>query len=234
MTQKLGGLYAVLRPAWAYMALQRLIARKDARRVLVERYIQPRPGDRIVDIGCGPGAMLPYLGEVDYIGVDMDAGYVENAQRRFGERGRFIRGEVSDVAVQIAGQADIVLAIALLHHLDDKQARTLFRSAATLLKRGGRLVTIDCVWTSPQNPIARLMIAADRGKSTRFRAEYEALASEAFSRVESHLHGDFLRLPYDHCVMVCREPREEVTRDATLESEELERVGAPATAHLQN
>ncbi|HEU5018866.1 MAG TPA: class I SAM-dependent methyltransferase [Pseudolabrys sp.] len=204
MTQSLGGLYSALRLPWAYSALQRVIARKDARRVFVDRYVQPRAGDRVIDIGCGPGAMLDYLGEVDYVGLDLDPNYIRSASRRYGNRGRFIHGDAANIVDHIDAQADIVLAVALLHHLDDAQARSLFSAAAKFLVPGGRLVTLDCVWTVPQNPIARFLIAADRGKNTRTSAAYSALAHESFSTVEVHLRDDLLRLPYDHCIMVCR------------------------------
>lgn len=206
MAQSIGGLYSVLRLPWAYSALQKVIARGDARRLLVERYIRPRAGDRVVDIGCGPGAMLDYLGNVDYTGIDADEGYIADARGRYGTRAAFIHGHAEEAAGRIAGKADIVLAIAVLHHLDDAQARALFRAAAAMLKADGRLITSDCVYLSPQNPIARFLIALDRGKSTRTREQYVTLAKGSFERVESHLHHDMLRVPYDHCVMVCSKP----------------------------
>lgn len=203
MAQRLGGIHAALRLPFIYSALQLAIARTDTRRVVADRYIKAKKGDRVVDIGCGPGGMLPYLEGTDYIGIDLDPNYIEAATRTYGSRGRFLQGDVAQVADRIGGKADVVLAIALLHHLDDGQARALFRAAADLLRPGGRLVTLDCVWTARQNPIARALIAADRGRSTRTREGYLALAHEVFSSVDAHLHHDLLRVPYTHCVMVC-------------------------------
>ena len=208
MAQSIGGIYAALRLPWIYSALQLAIARTDTRRLVTDRYIRANKGDRVVDIGCGPGGMLPYLDGTDYIGIDLDPNYVEAATRNYGDRGRFIQGDVTQVAEQIRGQADIVLAMALLHHLDDRQARALFGAAANLLRPGGRLVTLDCVWTTPQNPIARAIIAADRGKNTRSQEGYVALAKEFFPLVDVHLHDDLLRVPYTHCIMICHKEAE--------------------------
>ena len=207
MAQNVGGLYSALRLPWVYSALQSAIARGDARQFMVDNYIKPRPGERVIDIGCGPGTMAAYLGDVDYIGVDLDPNYIASARREYGSRGRFIQGDVSDVAVRVGEQADIVLAIALLHHLGDEQAHTLFAAAARLLKPGGRLITLDCVWVPHQNIIARMLIAADRGRNTRDQEQYRALAGRHFASIEIHLRDDLLRLPYNHCILLCRDPR---------------------------
>ena len=201
--QRLDGVYSVLRLPWVYSAAMKAIARQDARRLLVERYIQPKARDRVIDIGCGPGSMLEFLGDVNYTGVDLDPAYIANARRRYGSAGEFVCGPAEQAADRITGTADIVLGVALLHHLDDAQAEGFFQAAAKMLKSGGRVVTLDCVYLESQNPISRLLIAMDRGKNTRRREQYAALAKGSFQQVESYLHQDLMRVPYDHCIMVC-------------------------------
>ncbi|MGB6534931.1 MAG: class I SAM-dependent methyltransferase [Xanthobacteraceae bacterium] len=203
MAQRLGGLHSVLRFAWAYSAFQSVVARGDSRRVFTTRYIRPRPGDRVVEVGCGPNPMLEYLEDVDYIGLDLEARYIESARRRYGGRGKFICGRAEDAAERLGGEADIVLGMALLHHLDDTQAHTFLRAAAGILKPHGRLITIDPVRLPSQHPVARLLIALDRGQNIRAREQYVGLASRSFTEVDSCVHGDLLRVPYDHCMMVC-------------------------------
>ncbi len=207
MAQSTRGLYSLLRLPGAYTAFQQTIARGDPQRMLTERYIRPHPGDRVVDVGCGPGVMLEYLGEVDYTGIDIDAGYIESARRRYGKRAEFICDRAEEAVERLAGKADLVLGKALLHHLDDPQARAFLRAAAAILKPGGRLITFDNVHLSPQRRVARLLIALDRGKNVRTLDQYVALAKQSFASVESYLHHDLLRVPYDHCVMVCSNPR---------------------------
>jgi SAM-dependent methyltransferase len=203
MSQSLGGLYSILRLPAAYFVLQKALARGDAERVFTERYVRARPDDRVIDVGCGPGRMLDYLGDVRYTGIDLDPGYIESARRRYGSRSEFICGSAEEAVTRLSGEADIVLGKALLHHLDDSQAQAFLRAAAAILKPAGRLVTIDPVRLPSQRPFARLLVALDRGKNVRTREQYIELVTQSFAKIEGYLHGDFLRVPYDHWVMVC-------------------------------
>ena len=98
---------------------------------------------------------------------------------------------------------DIVLALGLLHHLNDAVAVDVMELAAKALKPGGRLVTIDPCFDPLQNPIARLLIRGDRGQNVRDRAGYEALASVFFkSPLVKVRHTSWI--PYTHCIMECQ------------------------------
>ena len=41
----------------------------DVWRVHTREYIQPRAGEKVLDIGCGPADILEYLPGVDYLGL---------------------------------------------------------------------------------------------------------------------------------------------------------------------
>ena len=83
------GIYALLQSPQIYAGLLRLLARKGTRHVIAEEYIRAQPGDHIVDVGCGPGTMLPYLGAVNYTGFDLNQAYIEWAQKAYRGRGDF-------------------------------------------------------------------------------------------------------------------------------------------------
>ncbi|EUA32283.1 putative methyltransferase type 12 [Mycobacterium intracellulare] len=82
---------------------------------------------------------------------------------------------------------DIAIVSAVLHHMDDAQANELFGLLRQVLKPGGRVVTLDPVFTERQNPIARLIISLDRGRHVRSPASYEALARAAFTDVRGQV-----------------------------------------------
>lgn len=197
------GLYALLQSPLIYSGLLKLLARKDTRCVIAEEYIRARRGDHVVDVGCGPGTMLPYLGAVHYTGFDLNQAYIEYAQKTYGGRGEFFQCRVDDAKARLTSEVDIVIAIAVLHHLDDAEARALIATAYRILKPGGRLITFDAVFTSPQNPIAQMLIRLDRGKSVRTEQGYRALTADCFEQVKVDIRTDLLRVPYTHCITVC-------------------------------
>jgi ubiquinone/menaquinone biosynthesis C-methylase UbiE len=197
------GLYSILRrPAW-FNAVQSMFVGRDTRSILVKDYVKPAPGDRLLDIGCGTGEMLPHLGHVAYTGVDPEANYIEAARSRHGTSATFIQAGVQDVPDSINGTIDVAIAIGVLHHLDDETARVLFATASRTLKPGGRLVTSDPVLRPQQNPIARMIIRLDRGQSTRSQEGYVDLARSSFRRIKAELRSGLLRVPSDHCILVC-------------------------------
>ena len=100
-------------------------------------------------------------------------------------------------------QADIVMANAVIHHLDDAEARALFNTARRCLKPGGRLVTFDNHLYENQNPVSRWLIQNDRGRHVRSRAGYVALAHEFFDKIEVYESNSLYRKPYDIVMLEC-------------------------------
>ncbi len=177
-----------------------------ARPDYVDRFVRPKAGDRILDIGCGPGDVLACLPDVTYIGFDTDPRYVEAASERFGQRGKFFCADVTQVAAEATfetGSFDIVMANGVLHHLPDAAARDLLRVAARALKPGGRLVTHDGCYVDGQSRVARYLLSRDRGEHVRKEREYVDLARSAFASVNPTVAHDLLRIPYTILVMEC-------------------------------
>ena len=199
----------ILAQARVYSLFARLIGATRGRQLYVQRYIRPQAGDRILDIGCGPADILEALPAVDYHGFDLSTKYIESARKRFGTRGHFHIEAVSAELVRKYAGFDLVLANGVLHHLNDAEATDLFRVAKAALRPGGTLVMLDGCFVGGQSPIARHLLRNDRGKFVRTQSEYLRLASLAFCKVESHLSGDLLRIPYTHLIMRCGKQTDE-------------------------
>jgi 2-polyprenyl-3-methyl-5-hydroxy-6-metoxy-1,4-benzoquinol methylase len=203
MAEARNSLHRLLAFPQVYRSLQRLLRKEGTIDTVVSHYLGPLQGRRLLDVGCGPGNLRQFLGDVNYTGIDRNERYIREAQERFGDRGRFILADVREVAAMNFPPFDTITMFGLLHHLDDGQAVDLMAAARPLLREGGRLVTTDPCFVDRQHPVAWLLAKADRGRNVRRAEAYRALAITAFPQVELHVRNDLLRLPYNHAIMVC-------------------------------
>lgn len=171
-------------------------------KVLVREYLQPGVGARILEIGCGPGTIVGYLPQVEYLGFDLSSKYIEMARKRF-PQAQFVCERVSRFSLEKQQSFDAVLALGVVHHLDDQEARQLFRVAHDALKSGGKLITVDGVWTNHQSPAARWLLARDRGEYVRNEVQYVDIASQVFTNVRATVRHDLIRIPYSHLILEC-------------------------------
>jgi len=181
-----------------------LVGGRSARRRYVREFVAPFPGARILDIGCGTASILEALPTtVTYVGYDVQAAYVDYARARWAGRGTFRRARVSEMEPPAEGPFDIVLATALLHHLDDDEARRLVDTGYTSLCPGGYFLTVDNVYVEGQSRLARYIVSRDRGGHIRTPDAYVALARTRFTDVRATVLHDMLAIPYTHFVMQC-------------------------------
>jgi len=170
----------------------------------VDRYIRPEAGNKILDIGCGTGDILSFLPDVDYSGFDQDRSYIEIAAKRFGTRGKFFCKSVSGDAVSGNEKYDIIIAMGILHHLNNDESRQLFDLAYRLLKPEGHIVTYDGCFVEKQSVLQKIFLQLDRGKFVRKKIEYEQLAKTAFDSVTIDIRHDLLNIPYTIIIMDCK------------------------------
>jgi 2-polyprenyl-3-methyl-5-hydroxy-6-metoxy-1,4-benzoquinol methylase len=203
MTQKTHGIRALLSNPLVYSAFQSFMGAHKARQRFVANWVRPLAGMKILDVGCGPADILAFLPDVDYWGFDISESYIDQAKTRFGQRGQFKCKQLQFEDLVALPQFDVILALGLLHHLDDPVAMGVLRLGHQALKPGGRLLTIDPCLAPSQNAVARFLIRNDRGQNVRHKEEYQALVDAVFAspRVEVH-HQTWI--PYTHCFMECR------------------------------
>jgi SAM-dependent methyltransferase len=185
-----------------YHAFSNVVGGPTAIKIFVEEYVGPTAQSRMLDIGCGPGTVVPYFPHAEYVGFDISRAYIESARRRF-PQATFVCARVSQYTLPQRSYFDIVLALGLIHHLDDVEARQLFEIAYQALKPGGKLVTCDGVYVKGQSLSARCLIGFDRGDNVRDEEGYLRIASQVFSNIKSTIRDDLLRIPYTHIIMEC-------------------------------
>jgi cyclopropane fatty-acyl-phospholipid synthase-like methyltransferase len=201
------GLKSLLRHVPAYVLLQRVVGADRMRYRCIEEI---RPGETVLDIGCGPAYYFPRLPQpLNYHGFDTDAPYIDWAKERFGgENASFHCGIFDEDAARSLPPIDAVLLLGLLHHLSDEQCTSLLNLAASVLSPGGRVISVDTCFEPTQGRISRWMSANDRGEYVREPAAFEKLALQSFGQVEGEVISDVTRVPIGSWMMRMTAPNE--------------------------
>jgi trans-aconitate 2-methyltransferase len=121
--------------------------------------VEPVPGGRAVDLGCGPGELTAELharsGARETVGVDSSPAMLEKAAAHAGGGLRFLAG---DAATFTGGPWDLIFSNAALHWVEDHPA-LLARLAAALAPGGQLAVQMPCNDHHPSHAVARAVAA---------------------------------------------------------------------------
>jgi SAM-dependent methyltransferase len=118
---------------------------------------EPRSARRGLDLCCGTGAALKYLGGVCAdlaVGVDFSLGMLAEARRRLdgrpGHAPHLICGDVLELELQ--GGFDLVTWFGAWGHIRPRDQPRLVSQIAGALSPGGRFVTVARPWPPPWSP----------------------------------------------------------------------------------
>ncbi len=142
------------------------------RRQLVHAALAPKPGERILDVGCGPGfyvqELLGRVGEAGSVtGVDRSPQMLALAAERCSghENVAFAEGDATSLPVA-SGELDAAISIQVLEYVTEVD--TALAELHRALRSGGRVVVWDVDWSAlswhSDDParMARVLAAWDR------------------------------------------------------------------------
>jgi len=124
-----------------------------------------RPGERVLDLGCGAGRFVAALraAGADAVGVELAEGALERARRNV--PGADLRAVADDGAIPLEDQSvDLVWCSEVLEHVPDTAG--LLSEIRRVLRTGGRLLA-----TTPSHDLPRRALIA----LARFDAHFDPL-----------------------------------------------------------
>ncbi len=72
------GVFSILRRPAIYGFVQWVFCAKRNRAWFAKTYLRARPGERVLDIGCGTADIFNYLPSVEYVGFEPNANYTNS------------------------------------------------------------------------------------------------------------------------------------------------------------
>lgn len=201
---------AILDSALGYNVFDMVVGKLGySRAKLFAKYCPYTPGMRVLDLGCGPGTATKFFQAEVYLGIDTSVQYIEAAKRDyplhqfdccdFGSSYQVVRRE--------HGRFDLVIAMGLLHHLDDRTAREYIAYCRKIINPGGILVTFDGCLYLGQSKIRRRVVLSDRGKFIRTEEGYLDLFKNQGFKALGKIEEDILLIPHSMLAITARVDR---------------------------
>lgn len=150
----------------------------------------PVEGRRVVDVGCGDGALVRALARrgASVIGVEVDERALARARAAEpagAETYRVGRGEALPLD---AGSVDVVVFFNSLHHVPAASQPAALDEAARILAPGGRLYVAEPIAAGPSFELVRPIDDETAVRAAAFAALRRAEAAGRFRRLDERLY----------------------------------------------
>ena len=127
-----------------------LLTREQLWRTELLEIIDPKPGDRILDVGCGTGSLVAQLSciepEAEIVALDPDPDVLEIARRKAEKSGANVRWEngfLDRKMAQKIGHFSKVVSSLVLHQTAVDEKRSILSAMHSVLAQEGQLYIAD-------------------------------------------------------------------------------------------
>jgi trans-aconitate methyltransferase len=127
---------------------------------------------RVLDVGCGPGTNTHLFSHADYLGIDINPGYIAHARKKHNRQ--FVVADVSSYNQPVETGFDFILVNSFLHHIDAQTTSSILERLQSWLAPGGHIHLLELVLPTEQS-LQHFMARRDRGEYPRPLTEWRQL-----------------------------------------------------------
>lgn len=135
---------------------------------------------KVLDVGCGPGTNTRHFKDADYLGIDLNKQYIENARQRY--KREFVVADVITYCTECRECFDFILVNSILHHIDEPTVVHILSHLKRLLSDEGDIHILELVQPARRG-IADLLKQWDRGVYARPVSDWQQICSAIFETV---------------------------------------------------
>ena len=158
--------------SWLWDISQKIIGADDAKQQLHLWAIQPKPTDRILDLGCSTGNTSEIFKIFDYTGVDIDNQVIDFANYKFRNypNMKFIGMNILDFTYN--KKFDYILFGSAGHHIEENLLIQILIKLKSLLNENGFIALIDPIIKSGDGWLMKFERKIDQGNYFKTREQY--------------------------------------------------------------
>ncbi len=186
--------------AQLYKLFQFSVSKSGAAHKISNEVLKPNGIKTVLDFGCGIGYHSNEFPDAEYLGIEPLQGCIDKANKTYGSSSaKFIVGDHNTLKSIPTSSYDLIIAIGVLHHIDDHIFTEFLKESYRILKPGGRLTTFDPVFHENQKRFSRWLVSRDRGLWVRTPEKYLFPIKNVFPKEPTFkIYSSLLRIPYDH------------------------------------
>jgi ubiquinone/menaquinone biosynthesis C-methylase UbiE len=183
-----------------YELFQFGVTRHGTQELIRNQVLKPDGIKKVLDFGCGIGYHSKEFIDSEYLGIEPLSDCVNKANRMFkNSENNFIVGDHESLKSIKDSSYDLIIALGVLHHINDSIFDEFIKESHRILKVGGRLTTFDPVYHNGQSKISKWVVSRDRGTWIRTTEGYSERIQKIYNQEPSKtIYTNLLRIPYDH------------------------------------